>query len=218
MTKIKVCGIKSEKKALEVAEAGADYVGLVFAQSPRQVSPAVGARIAAALKNAKAPVETVGVFVNTPAKTVKKIADACDLDWIQLSGDEPWEYCRELERPVIKVIHVSRDYGPECVCADLKYGKKVLGNRKHLLLLDSSSVSRRYGGTGVTFDWDIARPVAGRFPVIIAGGLTPENVAAAIEILSPWGVDVSSGVETRGIKDMKKVLKFIRAVRSTDAG
>jgi len=215
MTRVKICGIATEEQALAAAQAGADFIGLVFAPSPRQITPARAKKIAAALKASGAAVETVGVFVNTPAAKVSKIAAGCGLDWVQLSGDEPWGYCRELARPVIKVIRISRSCGSEPVCRDLAYGQKLFGRQRHIFLIDSS-VASKYGGTGRTFDWDLARPIAVRFPVIIAGGLRPANVAAAIEIISPWGVDVSSGVETKGVKDISKIKKFIQTVRQCD--
>jgi len=212
MIRVKICGIGSEEPALAAAQNGADFIGLVFAESPRQITPARARKIVAALKESGATAQTVGVFVNAPAARVSKIAASCGLDWVQLSGDEPWEYCRQLARPVIKVVRISRNNGTETVCRDLAYGGDLLGKQPHLFLLDAS-VASRYGGTGRTFDWDLARPIAARFPVIIAGGLRPANVAAAIEIISPWGVDVSSGVETKGVKDLKKIRDFIRKVR-----
>ncbi len=215
MTRIKICGIKEEAHALAVAEAGADFIGLVFAYSPRQITPARAEKIVTALKKNKTTPEVVGVFVNTPASKVNKLAASCHLDWVQLSGDEPWGYCRDLATPVIKVIRVSRHQKSEQVCADLSYGTKILGTRKHLFLLDSN-VREKYGGTGRAFEWKLAQPVAEQFTTIIAGGLTPENVAEAIRTIKPWGVDVSSGVETRGTKDMTKVIKFIEAVRKAD--
>jgi phosphoribosylanthranilate isomerase len=215
MTHIKICGIKDEAHALAVAEAGADFIGLVFASSPRQVTPAQAEKIVSALKKTKTTTEVVGVFVNTPASKVNKIANLCHLDWVQLSGDEPWGYCRDLTTPVIKVIRVSRHHKPEQVCADLTYGTKIIKTRKHLFLLDAN-VREKYGGTGRTFDWNLAKPIAEQFTVIVAGGLTPKNVSEAIMITSPWGVDVSSGVETRGIKDMAKIKKFIETVRKAD--
>ena len=217
MTRIKICGIKEIEHALAVAEAGADFIGLVFASSPRQVTPARVEKIVSALKKAGAKTEVVGVFVNTPAIKVKRIADSCHIDWVQLSGDEPWGYCRDLTFPIIKVIRVSRHHKPEEVCADLTYGTKILGTKKHLFLLDSN-VRFKYGGTGRKFDWNLAQPVAEQFTTIIAGGLNPGNVAEAIRAISPWGVDVSSGVETRGVKDMAKVRKFIKAAREADDG
>ena len=215
MTHIKICGIKEVAHALMVAEAGADFIGLVFAPSPRQVTPAQAEKIVAALKKSKAKTEVVGVFVNTPAAKVKKIAGFCHLDWVQMNSDEPWVYCRELDIPVIKVIRVSRHYKPEQICADLAYGARILKNQNHLFLLDSN-VRYKYGGTGRTFDWNLAQPIARQFPVIVAGGLTPRNVAEAIRTMAPWGVDVSSGVETRGTKDMAKIRKFIEAVRGVN--
>jgi phosphoribosylanthranilate isomerase len=94
---------------------------------------------------------------------------------------------------------------------------RILGTQKLLFLLDSN-VREKYGGTGRAFDWKLAQPIAQQFTTIIAGGLTPDNVAEAIRTIKPWGVDVSSGVETRGNKDMTKVIKFIEAVRKADAG
>ncbi len=215
MTRIKICGIKNEEQALAAAEAGADFIGLVFAQSPRQVTPARAEKIVTELKNKKASVEVVGVFVNAHVGTVNRTAERCNLDWVQMSGDEPWEYCRELAHPVIQVIRVSRNNKPEQVCRDLAYGTKLLKKQRHIYLIDSN-VSDRYGGTGKKFDWKLAVPIAREFSVIIAGGLKPDNVGEAIKVISPWGVDVSSGVETKGVKDMEKVSKFIEAVRGAD--
>lgn len=215
MTRIKIDGIKNEEQALAAAEAGADFIGMVFASSPRQVTPAQAGKIAAALKDKKPSVETVGVFVNAHVGTMNRIAEKCRLDWVQLSGDEPWESCRELARPVIQVIRLSRNNKPEQVCKDLAYGTKLLKKQKHIYLIDSN-VPGRYGGTGISFDWKLAAPIAREFPVIIAGGLTPDNVGEAIKVISPWGVDVSSGVETKGVKDVEKIRKFIEAVRRAD--
>lgn len=216
MTCIKICGIKSEEDALEAAAAGADFIGLVFAQSPRQITSASAKKITAALKKNRAMVKSVGVFVNMPIPTVRKIAAACRLDWVQLSGDESWEYCLELARPVIKVTRLSRNGSAAEAARQLKLGRQMMGERKYLCLLDTAARDR-YGGTGKTFDWNKAKALTGQFPVIIAGGLNPENVGGAIKILKPWGVDVSTGVETKGVKDMKKVIKFIEAVREADA-
>ena len=216
MTAIKICGIKNEEHALAAAGAGADFIGLVFANSPRQVTPALAEKIVSALKKNRARVKAVGVFVNMPAPTVREIADTCHLDWAQMSGDEPWEYCLELSRPVIKVIRMSRDNQPEPVIQHLANGTQIMAGQKHMFLLDSNA-REKYGGTGLTFDWNLARPIAEKFPVIIAGGLNPENVGRAIKLIKPWGVDVSTGVETKGAKDMKKIFKFIEAVRKADA-
>jgi phosphoribosylanthranilate isomerase len=217
MTRTKICGVRTEEQAIAAAGAGVDFIGLVFAPSPRQVTPDVAAKIKAALKKRRAKTEMVGVFVNVHAETVNRVCEMCGLDRAQLSGDEPWEYCREIEKPVIKAIRVTRDHSPEQVMKDIDYGLKILKGREIIILLDTG-VPERYGGTGETFDWELARLIAREFPVVIAGGLTPGNVAQAIKTVSPWGVDVSTGVETGGIKDLKKIRKFIAAVRQADAG
>ncbi|MCX7912266.1 MAG: phosphoribosylanthranilate isomerase [Dehalococcoidales bacterium] len=216
MTKIKICGIKSEEHAVVAAEAGADFIGLVLAPSPRQVSPATAERIVSAARETEKPVMTVGVFVNNDIDTVRRLSRRCGFDWIQLSGDEPWEYCTELEKPVIKALRISRSRPPEQVLQDITRAQKILRGKQAIILLDTHDKSL-YGGTGKTFDWDLAVPIARSFPVIIAGGLTPENVGTLIRQAAPWGVDVSSGVESGGIKDSEKIRKFIEAVRRTDA-
>ncbi|HUV75170.1 MAG TPA: phosphoribosylanthranilate isomerase, partial [Dehalococcoidales bacterium] len=131
------------------------------------------------------------------------------------SGDESWEYCSKINRPLIKAFRVSRRQSPQEICDILAGGTKILTNQKHVYLLDSS-IKGKYGGTGMTFNWDLARQVAEQFPVIIAGGLTPENVAKAIKTAAPWGIDVSTGVETGGVKSVEKIRAFIRAVRSVE--
>jgi phosphoribosylanthranilate isomerase len=216
LTHIKICGIKEEAHALELARAGIDFIGLVFAPSSRQVTKVQAKKIAATVRSVKNNTEVVGVFVNTPAPTIKKIVEICDLDRVQLSGDEPWALCRELDLPIIKVIRVSRNYKAEQICADLEYGDKLLINQKHIFLLDANARDK-YGGSGMKFDWKLAVPIAKRVPVIVAGGLTPDNVKEAINLIRPWGVDVSSGVETKGAKDMEKILKFIENVKEADA-
>jgi phosphoribosylanthranilate isomerase len=210
MTRVKICGIRSEEHALAAARAGADLIGLVFAPSPRQVTPAQAQKIVAALKKDNVRVEAVGVFVDTPADEVNRIALSCRLDRVQLSGDEDRDYCRKIDRPIIKAVRPGTPPGEE-----MARGARLLDNKEHVILLDTA-VPGRYGGTGKTFDWRLALPIARRFPVIIAGGLTPENVAEAIWAVHPWGVDVSSGVETGGVKDMVKIEKFIKAVREAD--
>jgi phosphoribosylanthranilate isomerase len=212
MTQIKICGIKSEEDALGAAKAGADFIGVMFASSPRQVTPDIAAKITKALKKNKAKAAAVGVFVNTSIPTVRKIADMCHLDWVQLSGDESWEYCRELGLPVIKAVKFN---SPEAAETQINDGKKTMGDRQYMILLDTA-IKDMYGGTGEAFDWDAASLITKKYKVIIAGGLKPENVGGAIKTLKPWGVDVSTGVETNGAKDMEKIIKFIEAVRRAD--
>ena len=215
MTRVKICGIREEIHALAAAEAGADFIGLVFAPSQRQVTPAQAERVAVAVKKSSNATEIVGVFVNMPAPMVNKLVDFCHLDWVQLSGDEPWKYCGEITKPLIRAIRVGQRQSPQEICAVLATEARVFTNQKHIYLLDSQ-VKGKYGGTGMTFDWSLARQAAEHFPVIIAGGLTPENIAQAIKIVAPWGVDVSSGVEVGGVKDIVKIRTFIEAVRRAD--
>ena len=215
MTRVKICGIREEVHALAAAEAGADFIGLVFAPSQRQVTPAQAEKIATAVKQSGNDTGVVGIFVNMPAPEVNKIADSCNLDWVQLSGNESWEYCREITKPLIKVIGIGQRQSPQQICTALASGVKFLTNQTHIYLLDSQ-VKGKYGGTGTTFDWSLARQAAEQFPVIIAGGLTPENIARAIKIAAPWGVDVSSGVEVDGIKHIARIRALIEAVRRAD--
>jgi len=214
MTRIKICGIREEVHALAAVEAGADFIGFVFAPTRRQVSPAKAREIVDTVKKSSSAIKTVGVFVDTPASEVNRIADFCGLDWVQLSGNESWEYCRQIARPIIKAIRIGQQLREE-INAELTVGLKTLSPQRFITLLDSQ-VEGKYGGTGITFNWRLAQQVAKEFPVIIAGGLNPENVAQAIEIATPWGVDVSSGVETDGTKDIAKIKAFIEAVRRTD--
>lgn len=214
MTRVKICGITEESHALAAVEAGADFIGLVFAPSSRRITPAKAYEIASAVKKNSHTTKVVGIFVNAPQSMVSKVADFCGLDWIQLSGDESWEYCRDVIKPIIKAIPVEQQ-SPEEIYAKLSAGSKLLSTQRFITLLDSQA-NGKYGGTGLTFDWEIAQQVARRFPVIIAGGLNSENVAPAIELVAPWGVDVSSGVEVDGIKSPAKIRAFIEAVRRAD--
>jgi len=213
MTRVKICGISNEAHALAAAEAGTDFIGLVFAPSKRQVIPARAREIVDAVKKSGAATKVVGVFVNAPVFQINEIADFCALDVVQLSGDESWEDCRKIANPVIKAIRIGGQ-SLQNICAELSAASRLLARRRFVTLLDSE-VEGKYGGTGQTFNWDLAREVAKKFQVIIAGGLDPQNVATLIKRVSPWGVDVSSGVESNSVKDAAKIRAFIEAVRST---
>ena len=215
MTRVKICGIRNKTHALAAVEAGADFIGLVLAPSPRQVTLAQVQKITSAIKEYSRTIQVVGIFVNMPAALVNKSAHYCNLDWVQLSGDEPWDYCQQIEKPIIKVIRIKPGQEPQQICQCLAMGAKLLANQRHIYLLDSRAKDK-YGGTGIAFDWSLAKQSARQFPVIIAGGLTPENAGEVIKMIAPWGVDVSSGVEVNGTKDTGKIRAFIEAVRRAD--
>jgi len=203
MVKVKICGITNIDDALHACECGADALGFVFYdRSPRYVTPETAQQIIAKLPPF---VTTVGLFVNETPSRIREIADDCGVDVIQLHGDEGPQNCDFTPRRTIKALRV-------------KESLSLAGHEKFqvaALLLDSW-VPGTYGGTGETFNWELAAGISRQRPVILAGGLTPENVAAAIQAVHPYGVDVSSGVEaTPGRKDPKKVAAFIRAVQIT---
>lgn len=215
MTKIKICGLSEIQHALVAATAGADFIGVVFALSRRQVSPEKALQIIEAVGSLglrPAPA-VVGVFVNLAVDEVNRIADYCHLDLIQLSGDETWQYCQQMKRPVIKTIHVSARRTTEEIIDEIAVGYQLMLHQELVCLLDSK-MGDTYGGTGQAFDWKLAKEVSARFSVFIAGGLTPANVSQLVEEVRPWGVDVSTSVESNGQKDTAKIKKFIQAVRT----
>jgi phosphoribosylanthranilate isomerase len=221
LTLVKICGLREPAHALAAAEAGADFVGLVFAESrrrvsvdqaqaiaralgePRLVGAGGGAEHIEALLQRKRPL-VVGVFAGADAETVNSTAEAVGIDLAQLSGDEPWDMCDRLSLPVLKAVKVRDGTSAEEIIAGLGPGA--------VPLLDSHTEGA-LGGTGRPFDWVVAAGVARRFPIVLAGGLTPDNVGEAVRRVRPWAVDVSSGVETEGVKDVAKICAFIAAVR-----
>jgi phosphoribosylanthranilate isomerase len=184
-----------------VAKAGANAIGLVFAQSPRRIDSSRAREI---VQNLPPMVQTVGVFVNESYEKIRHIIDYCGLDLVQLHGEETPEICRKLAPRAIKSWRIRTE-------ADIKY---LLPYQEYVraFLLDTWS-PKAYGGTGKIFDWSIAieaKKALSR-PIILAGGLRPENVAIAVKQVHPWGVDVSSGVENApGKKNMDLVADFIR--------
>lgn len=246
-TIVKICGLRDPETALETAKAGADMIGLVFAESRRKVTPQQCYDIVEALKEKRTqgrdaifegPVRgevsartwygawadafemaaaryrplIVGVFAGMNPDEVNNIADAAGIDVVQLSGGEDDDFVRRIERrPVIRTIHVKEGMSAE----DIE-DRTVPGNSAGLHLDTYSKAAQ--GGTGEVFDWQVAAEVARTRPFLLAGGLTPETVAGAIEQVEPWAVDVSTGVETDGNKDIQKIRAFIRAAKGVRSG
>ncbi|MCS7295203.1 MAG: phosphoribosylanthranilate isomerase [Chloroflexota bacterium] len=238
--RVKICGVRTPDEAAAAAEAGADFVGIVFAASHRRVDLATARAIAAAVRppagrpdrltgptpGELSPRDTlrawadaidealfrhrpllVGVFADQPPEEVASTAAMVPLDLVQLSGGEADDRTAErLALPVIRAVHVGEQDDAERVA------ERVRSVRASLVLLDTADPQRR-GGTGRAFPWHAARIAAADVPVLLAGGLTPANVARAIAEAGPWGVDVSSGVERDGRKDPSLMRAFVKAAK-----
>ncbi len=213
-TRVKICGITRRADAEAAAEAGADAVGFVFWKgSPRRVEAEAARELGRDLPGS--PIR-VGVFVDEEAPVVEAVVRGAGLDVAQLHGDESPEYCRSLRIEWYRAFRI----GPDTETAEVAGRVEACGAR--CFMLDSLASAR--GGTGVTFDWKAATKISMRTAgiggrqrsrLILAGGLTPDNVALAIRLVRPWAVDVSSGVESSpGVKDPFRVRAFVQAARS----
>jgi phosphoribosylanthranilate isomerase len=203
--RIKICGITNEEDALWAAQQGADAIGFVFAPSPRQVSAEKARSIIRALPPL---IQTVGVFVDEDPAKVEATAAFCRLDLFQFHGKETAAYCARFGRGVIKAVRVL-DQAQIDRCS--KYAYVV-----DAMLLDTY-VPGQSGGTGRSFDWNLAKEAGQYGRIILAGGLNPDNVADAIRVAQPYAVDASSGLEQEpGVKDHDKIARFVRAVRGAE--
>ncbi|GHO45558.1 bifunctional indole-3-glycerol-phosphate synthase TrpC/phosphoribosylanthranilate isomerase TrpF [Ktedonospora formicarum] len=206
-TQVKVCGLREAEHITVAMEAGADLLGFIFYPPshryirPEQVRKAVEA--SGYYERTTASPDLVGVFVNEKADFINEAAEEAGLHYVQLHGDESLEFCQHIKRPVIKALSVrtSEDL------ARLQEYRAVVWR----LLLDTPTPQR--GGSGVTSDWELARQAARELRIFLAGGLNAENVGEAIERVRPWGLDVSSGVESDKHKDPEKIRRFLRSVR-----
>ena len=218
MTHVKICGIREPAEALVGVEAGSDFVGIVFVPGRRRrVDEATATRVVSSIRDsAEAKAKVVGLFADQPLQEVERMVGHCGLDLVQLCGNEPLDYCDQLEVPVLKVLHVSDSLATEDAAALLSEEIGAFRERGHGITLDRK-VEGLEGGTGQSFNWDIARALSKvGFRFLLAGGLTPENVGVAVRAVRPWGVDVSTGVEIGGAKDPEKIRAFISAVRGVD--
>ena len=213
--KVKICGIRALEDALVAAEAGADFIGMVFVpERHRRITPKEAKVIIDGVRNSGGPApRIVGLFADQAIEEVAGIVEFCGLDLVQLCGKESVEYAGQTGCDVIKVVHVAES---ATATDDAGTGAQVkeFSGVGHLVTLDRY-VEGIQGGTGVGFDWDVAASLtqAGH-PFLLAGGLTPENVSKAITKVHPWGVDVSSGVETNGKKDHAKIRDFMHEARA----
>jgi len=198
--RVKICGVTRLPDALDAARLGADALGFNFwPRSKRHVNAATARQIIARLPPFVTP---VGVFVNQSEGEMRAIAAETGIQVFQLHGDEPPELCARLPLPVVKAIPVDQ----------VRTLSKLLSYEVQAFLLDTPS--RGYGGSGEPFDWSLAEGVSEVAPVVLAGGLTPENVGAAIRAVRPWAVDVASGVESSpGVKNPGRMARFVSAVR-----
>ncbi|MDB4138673.1 phosphoribosylanthranilate isomerase [Methylophilaceae bacterium] len=205
ITKVKFCGITNLKDAISAAELGADALGFVFyPKSPRFISPKNANEI---IKKLPPFISMVGLFVNQSKSEVEEVIKGCPLNLLQFHGDENESFCKQYNLPYIKAITMKSD-------VDLLKCIQEYNSAKALLLDTFSKVAR--GGSGEVFDWKMIPPNTLK-PIIVAGGLTPDNVQTLLEVISPYGVDVSSGIEiNKGLKDYKLMKKFILGV--TNAG
>ena len=206
--KVKICGITNAEDAVVAVAAGADALGFVFyRKSPRYIEPTLARQIIMSLPPLVIP---VGVFVDEDQLVVRNLMDDCGLALAQLHGNESAIYCKELGRTVLKVLRV-KDRSTFLALAEFRGRAGVRG-----FILDAFS-DQAYGGTGQVIDWQLASEAAKAASVLLAGGLTPENVADAVKQVKPWGVDVASGVESSpGVKDEAKMFAFIKAVREVE--
>jgi len=196
--RVKICGLQQPEDAAVASAAGADLLGVIFAPARRRRTVTEARAIFAA---AAPEAERVGVFVDAPLPEIQDVVAACRLDRVQLGGREAPELCAALGPRGIKTLRLPDDRD-----AFERYGTPLF----HL----DAARSGGAGGTGESWDYRLAREFTCAYSVLLAGGLTPENVVAAISAAHPWGVDVSSGVETNGVKDADKIVAFIHNARA----
>lgn len=213
-TRVKICGISRPEHARVAVEAGADYLGLnFFPGSHRFITDEQAVAIAHEARAARATrdVKLVGLFVNESAERINQAVRTVGLDIVQLSGDEDPEMLTQLDVPVTGTVRANRE---NHAAARSRFDAWVQSTPAPFAVIVDAHVPGVYGGTGTVGDWDQARDFSRRYRTFLAGGLTPDNVAAAIETVQPFAVDVSSGVETDRQKDPDKIRSFIAAARA----
>jgi phosphoribosylanthranilate isomerase len=215
MTKIKICGIKTVTDALAAMDAGAGLIGFNFyPKSPRFIDTGICKDIMSVMRKYE-HITYVGVFVNAAVEEIRATMETCGLDLAQLHGDETPQMLNELAGKAFKAIRLSTDSK-----TDSRMVTDFAESRREIVpvLLVDAAVKGLYGGSGVTADWNGAAELAKKYPLLLAGGLVPENVAEAVRQVRPWGVDVASGVESApGEKDPGRMKAFVQAVHNSES-
>ena len=222
MTFVKICSVRAVEHAEWAREAGADAIGMIFADAPRRidmkVARAIRRELGPRVEILEANAETVererraadqpllvGVFARQSVDEIERVLDRVDLDLVQLSGGEHPALASRVRRAVMRAVHVADGMNASAVLREIDRAPNTL------TLLDSKS--KQGGGMGERIDWSLAASVAAERPLALAGGLNPDNVGQAVRCVRPWAVDVSSGVETDGLKDREKIRAFIEAAK-----
>jgi len=215
VTMFKICGLRNPHHAAVAAASGANFLGFVFVHGARRkLSEERGRAVVSEyreLHGERGP-KLVGLFANQSLKEVNRIVAQSGLDMAQICGDESLDYLDRVEVPVIRQIRVRVDGPRNSNVAAILDAVSAVVAQGHMVVLDRHQAGT-LGGTGLKFDWDIAKQVNNRYDFLLAGGLSPNNVAAAIDQVNPWAVDVSSGVETNGVKDPDKIVAFAQQIR-----
>ena len=219
MIRVKICGLGTPSDACVAAEAGADFIGMVFVpERHRRITPDEAKDIVDAVRGLDGPSpRMVGLFADQPLEEVNEVVAHCGVDAVQLCGRESVEYAAAVDCQVIKVVHVPASYRAPDDVPQLAGRVREYADAGCLVTLDRL-VEGIQGGTGQSFNLDVAASLSRRgVSFLLAGGLTPANVGRAISMVRPWGVDVSSGVETLGKKDRRKIQRFVSNAKDTDA-
>ena len=215
MTNVKICGLRTLSDATIAIQEGADFIGFVFVQNvTRQINVSTAKKIIKQTKKLLQPdaqLKFVGLFVNEQIDQINQIITECELDYVQLCGNETPTQWKSLNTNVIKQLKI-----PPSIAEELTIDEEMIIRDAEMIyssgakILIDADVQGKHGGTGVLSDWDLASKISAKYPVILAGGLTPRNVSNAIQVVNPWGVDVSSGVESNSQKDPEKIAQFIK--------
>ncbi len=222
MTFVKICSARAVEHAVWAREAGADAVGMIFADAPRRIeiktARAIRRELGPRVEILDASPETiererraaarpllVGVFARQSIDEIERVLDHVDLDIVQLSGGEHPALAGRVRRAVVRAVHVAGGMDAQSVVREIDRAPNTVA------MLDAQS--KQGGGMGARIDWSLAAQVAAQRPLVLAGGLNPDNVGEAVRCVRPWAVDVSSGVETDGSKDREKIRAFVAAVR-----